>query len=740
MLSGIGMSSELDLEKMLDRGFAATNTERRQSEQSLAMEIDAAERLQQVATRLITARGTESLFEEILDAAVAIMKSDFASIQMLFPERGAKGELGLIGHRGFNAEAAKRWEWVDPAMHTTCAEASRSGRRVVVSDVRNCAFLSGSADLDEYLSAGIHAVQSTPLISRSGVLLGMVSTHWRNPHELKVSEQRGIDILARLAADLIERSRAEEILSESEARTTRELTERKRVEGALRESEERFRRVFEEGPLGVALQGPDHRFLKVNHALCQMMGYSAAELVQMSFVDITHPEDVQSDLKLADRLLRREMPSYRIQKRYVTKDGQILWVNLTKSLIVDNDGAPLYGITMVEDITEVKRTQQEAIARQKLESLGTLASGIAHDFNNLLGAIHAQAELAQSELDGGSPCREELQSIRDVATRGSEIVRQLMIYAGKETEVDELVSLTGIVKEMLPLLKVSLSKHAILTTELSPDLPVTRASAGQLRQVVMNLVINASDAIGDRDGAIRVIARRMNPRGGEVAVPETAPEGDYIALEVSDTGCGMSPEIQVRVFDPFFSTKSTGRGLGLAVVSGIVRSLGGEIHVTSEYGKGTTFQILLPCAENEAKPSNASMSDCGESINRSEESTVLVVEDEPVLRSAIVRKLRKTGLVVLEASNGSDAISLLRSNADQIDVMLLDMTIPGASSTEVILEVAQTRPDISILLTSAYSQQTLPVSSNASQICGFLRKPFQLEDLVKSIRRVSSAA
>jgi signal transduction histidine kinase len=316
-----------------------------------------------------------------------------------------------------------------------------------------------------------------------------------------------------------------------------------------------------------------------------------AELVQMSFVDITHPDDVRADVELAERLFKREMPFYRTQKRYVKKSGDIIWINLTASIILGSDGRPLHGLAMVEDITEIKRTQEEALFRQKLESVGTLAGGIAHDFNNLLGGVLAHSELALAELDAGLACKEELKVIREVAIRGSEIVRQLMIYAGKESEVVERVDLSKIVEEMLALLKVSVSKHAVMYADLAQDLPPTRAGAAQLRQIVMNLVTNASDAIGDRDGVIRVSTRRVTLGGESATTLESLSDGDYVALEVSDTGCGMSRETQDRLFDPFFTTKSAGRGLGLAVVSGIVRSLAGAIRLTSDVGKGSTFRI-----------------------------------------------------------------------------------------------------------------------------------------------------
>jgi C4-dicarboxylate-specific signal transduction histidine kinase len=195
----------------------------------------------------------------------------------------------------------------------------------------------------------------------------------------------------------------------------------------------------------------------------------------MSFTDITHPDDLGEDVELAKRLFRREIPSYRMQKRYMKKNGEIIWINLTASIILDHDGEPLYGLAMIENITEVKRTQEEALARQKLESLGTLAGGIAHDFNNLLGGVLTQSELALTELDAGSSCKEELKAIREAAIRGSEIVRQLMIYAGKESEVVGRVDLSKIVEQMLALLKVSVSKHAVMIADLAQDLPAIRA-------------------------------------------------------------------------------------------------------------------------------------------------------------------------------------------------------------------------------------------------------------------------
>jgi nitrogen-specific signal transduction histidine kinase/ActR/RegA family two-component response regulator len=409
-------------------------------------------------------------------------------------------------------------------------------------------------------------------------------------------------------------------------------------------------------------------------------------------------------------------------------------------VLLDEDGSPARMFGTCQDVTDPKRAQEDAFARQKLESLGTLASGIAHDFNNLLGAILAQAELATAEPATGSHVDEALKQIRQVAIRGSEIVRQLMIYAGKESEVPGLVNVSGVVEEMLGLLRVSVSKHAALETDLSHDLPAIQGGAAQLRQIVMNLVINASEAIGDRDGMIRVITSRVTLSEKSVAVSSAKlPDGDYVRLEVSDTGSGMSAETQTRLFDPFFTTKSGGRGLGLAVVDGIVRGLRGTIHVVSEPGKGTTFQVLLPAVETTAGVTRESISGTVESEGASHEFTVLVVEDEDPLRQAVVRMLRRAGFEVLEAANGTVATDILRMNGGQIDLILLDMTIPGASSHEVAAVAAQVRPDLKVVLTSAYGEEIARTTTSAMQTCSFIRKPFQLGVLVQTLQNVLRA-
>ncbi len=376
-----------------------------------------------------------------------------------------------------------------------------------------------------------------------------------------------------------------------------DISERKLAEAALRESEERFRRVFDEGPLGLALVGKGYKFVKANRALCQMLGYSEAELLELTFGDITHPDDLAEGSELAGRLSRGEIPYFQLRKRCVGKNREVIWISLTASMIRDRDGKPIHGLVMIEDITELKRTQEAGLARQKLESVGVLAGGIAHDFNNLLGGILAQAELGESDLSVGSSPTDELQRIKESAIRGAEIVRQLMIFSGQEqTNLIEPVDLSPLVEEMLGLLHVSISKRALLITNLQKNLPALWGNAPKIRQVVMNLVINASEAIGEKEGEIRVTTSLVTIGGDSPVSPAPhLPPGEYVQLEVSDTGCGITDEMRAKILDPYFTTKFAGRGLGLAVVQGVVRDHGGALDVVSAPGEGTTFRVLFAC-------------------------------------------------------------------------------------------------------------------------------------------------
>ena len=462
--------------------------------------------------------------------------------------------------------------------------------------------------------------------------------------------------------------------------------------------------------------GPDKVLNFFNKTWLDYVGRTLDQELNNGWVESVHPDDVDRCwAAYASSFDARE--NFHIEYRLRRADGEYRSV-LCSGVPRFAPGHVFAGYIGSDiDITDLRRAHAEDFDRQKRESLGALSAGIAHDFNNLLGSILADAELAEADLVEDSPCWEQIQRIKAVAIRASEIVRELMIYSGQDKADLGPVDLSRLVEDMLELLKVSISKHAVLETDLPTHLPAVRGNAAQLRQVAMNLIINASEAIGDRHGVIRVTTA-------------LAPGGDALRLQVSDTGCGMTGEQKERIFEPFFTTKFAGRGLGMAVVQGIVRAHGGSVHLASAPGAGTTFQILLPCDDRPADPPVAAHPE----VEQASSGTVLVVEDEEMLRLSLSKLLEKKGFSVMEAGDGCLAIDLFRKQKDRINLILLDATIAGCSSREVLAEARRIRPEIKVILTSAYSREMVMPSLGAQPINAFIRKPFPLADLVELLR------
>jgi two-component system, cell cycle sensor histidine kinase and response regulator CckA len=510
-----------------------------------------------------------------------------------------------------------------------------------------------------------------------------------------------------------------------------DLTQRKQAEAELRESEERFRNIADSAPVVVWTCGPDGAVTFTNRFGLNLFGRTMEQIQGMGWADLLHPDDserVASEFSAAAASRQMYQHSFRIRRA----DGEYRWVVAR--------GAPRFAgdvytghIGITTDITELKQSHEQLQAAQKLESLGALAGGIAHDFNNLLGGILAEAELVETDLAVGAEPREEIQRIKMAAIRGSEIVRELMIYAGENRkDLNEAVDVSRLVEEMLKLLKVSISKQVALRADFPGDLPAVWGNAPQIRQIVMNLVLNASEAIGDTKGVIAVTAAQVS--GGRDLAPNNAMDiipGEYVRVEVSDTGCGMTEEEKAKIFDPFFSTKFAGRGLGLAVVQGIVRDLGGAINILSAPGQGTAFQVLLPCAPKGALEIHGTIASTEIEKSNVNARTILVVEDDETLRRAVSKGLQKRGFSVIEASDGSVALDLIHAHKDEVDVVLLDVTLPGASSREVFEEVLRIRPDLKVIVTSAYDKEMVDAYYSGLRVNHFIRKPFHLDDLVR---------
>lgn len=394
------------------------------------------------------------------------------------------------------------------------------------------------------------------------------------------------------------------------------------------------------------------------------------------------------------------------------------------------------GASAIRNGTDSTGAFDRFVDLQKAEALTGIIGGVAHDCNNLLSGILAHAELALANLAVGVSPNEAIDRMKELAVRTSEIVRELMIYAGQESTEAELLDLSALISEMVRLIEVLVPKGVEIRTRLGARLPAIRASAPRLRQVVLNLIVNASEAIGDGEGLIDISTRRTIMRQDSVLAGGVhLPPGDYVVLMVCDSGQGMSAQTQERAFAPFFTTKPYGRGLGLAVVQDIIREHGGAIGLDSRPGKGTAFQVFLP---SEGKPRHRIRSS-NRSVPLKETQgagiSVLFVEDEECLRLAVSKMLRRQGFEVLEAQEGYSAVEIFREHASRIDVVLLDLTLPGASSRYVVEQVRRIRPIARIVLTTAYSKEAAEAGFGCP-VSGFIRKPYEVPELVRALRAV----
>ena len=398
--------------------------------------------------------------------------------------------------------------------------------------------------------------------------------------------------------------------------------------------------------------------------------------------------------------------------------------------------------SVLDSVMERKREEQQRLAleaqvqhAQKLESLGVLAGGIAHDFNNLLAGVLGFADLALNDLEPESPARGSIEQAIAVAKRAADLTNQMLAYSGRGQFVISPVDVTALVGDMSHLLEVSVSKGAVLKYRLAAGLPPVEADATQLRQIVMNLVTNASESIGDGSGMIAVTTGAMHCDRAclaEACPDEHLPEGTYVCVEVSDTGSGMDEETTARVFDPFFTTKFMGRGLGLAAVHGIVRGHRGVIRIHSEPGSGSTFQVLLPCSERAADAEEAAPAPGGTWRGT---GTMLVVDDEETVRTLARRMLERLGFTVLTAVDGRDAVSVFRAHADEIDAVLLDLTMPHMSGEEAFREMRRLRSNVCVILSSGYNEQEATRHFAGTGLAGFIQKPYRLADLRSRLRR-----
>ncbi|MFH1726601.1 MAG: PAS domain S-box protein [Elusimicrobiota bacterium] len=516
----------------------------------------------------------------------------------------------------------------------------------------------------------------------------------------------------------------------------RDITARKNAEEAARLTQLSIDAVDD----NIFWLGPDARIFYVNEAACRRLGYTRKELYSMKVFDFDPAFPPEEWHNHWEEIRRRG--SFTIESVHRSKDGRVFPVEITVNHV--KFAGKEYNCAFARDITERKQAEtarqileSQLQQAQKVESLGVLAGGIAHDFNNLLVGILGNADLALTDLPDDSAAREDIEEIKKAAIRASELSNQMLAYSGKGRFVVRPISLNEMLQEMFHLLETCVPVGTALRRELADDVPAVDADSGQLRQVVTNLVTNAADAMGDAGGEIVLRTGVDEVSRAHLQDPhnrQDLPEGPYAYVEVSDTGCGMDEQTMSRMFDPFFTTKFTGRGLGLSTVLGIVRGHKGAVKVRSEPGKGTTFKVLLPSASQPAAP----LAEPGFKPKdaRPLAGTVLVADDERVVRNVTKRILEQAGLTVLLADNGRKAVDMFREDAGKIVLVLLDLTMPVMDGAAAFREIRRIRPDAKVILCSGYDEKDAVGRFAGQGLAGFLHKPFRLESLMEAVRAV----
>ena len=527
----------------------------------------------------------------------------------------------------------------------------------------------------------------------------------------------------------------------------RDITPRKMAGKALRESEERYRVAFDLAPIGVAhVDTTEGKYLLVNQRLCEILGYSAEELRGMTAFEVTHPDDREEAGLLHDKIKSGEKPKYSREKRYLRKDGSVVWAHTTVSPVRETEGQIKHIIIVVEDITERKQTEEEKarlegqlVRSQRLEAIGTLAGGIAHDFNNILSAQLGYTQLALEDAQGQPQLEESLNRALQASRRATSLVKQILSFSRQTDPKHRPIRVHLVVKEALELLRASIPTSIDIAHNLEVSSQTILGDSGQIHQVIMNLCTNAAHAMRERGGTLEV---RLN----SVALDENAlvglegiKPGEYQRLTVQDNGHGMDRETLDRIFDPFFTTKDKGEGtgLGLSVVYGIVKNHGGTIRVYSEMGKGTVFNVYFPIVESQEEEPEDIYSE-GQLPTGTEH--ILLVDDEEMLVDVVGQILERLGYEVMGCTSSAKALDLLKRTPGKYDMLTTDFTMPRMAGDVLAERALALKPGLPVIMCTGYSEKIDKQKARQIGIGRLLMKPVEERELAGTVRSLLDKA
>ncbi|MDB5863498.1 MAG: putative Histidine kinase [Betaproteobacteria bacterium] len=547
--------------------------------EELASELAAMSRLHELSTRLIADTELQPMLEEVLAATIELQTADFGMVQLYDPKNRL---LTLVAQRGFPIELAERFRHVDENSPTSCGHAMNSRKRVIIEDVLTDAAYEPLRPVAA--EAGFRAIQSTPLFSRGGELLGVISTHFVRPHRPLVRELTLTDLYARHAADAIDRKRAQEV---------------------LRSSEERFRRYFELGLIGMAITSIAKGIVEVNDELCNILGYERHELMRMTWTEMTHPDDLAADVGQFTRVLDGEIDGYTLDKRWIRKDGCVIHSITAAKCVRRHDGTVDYFVGLVQDITERKsavedrRRAEEALAGARVDlarimrvtTMGELVASIAHEINQPLGAIATSGHAGMRWLAAQPPnvheAGESLGRIVRDASRAANVISRIRGFLQREPMQCSPIDIVDTIDEAVAFLQGAImNKGVSLSITHAPRLRAVMGDRVQLQQVIVNLVMNAIESMCG-----------VNDRARVLSIAATHHDGAMLAVSVRDSGVGIEHHHRHRIFDAFYTSKANGMGMGLAISRSIIEAHGGRLWLSENAGPGTTFQFTLPVAD-----------------------------------------------------------------------------------------------------------------------------------------------